>query len=450
MIIFTIKNRTEAAVGHITGKDIYRKLGKKIDHLSVRAPWNDTFHAILKELYSAAEADLIVKMPYGLSEFAVIRKTTKIESVKLRKLLDGLCAKGLVLDICLDGVYRYGPAPMIIGIFEFTMMRTGKDFDIKTIAGLLHDYLLEDESFLAANFNKSHKVSPLRTLAYEEAVNEEEYVEILDYEKAAAIIESHNRFSIGYCSCRHEKLHLGTKECDVPLETCSSYGYSADFLIRNKLAKEVSKSEMLANLARSKELGLVLNADNVKNDVGFTCHCCACCCNVLLGIRKFGYVNFVVTSGFMAEIDGEKCAGCGICAAVCPAAAIEMTAEENPAEKKKKKPVINETLCLGCGVCALKCKKEAVKLHRREKRVITPETTFERIILQCLERGTLQYQLFDNPDSAGQKFLRAFVGGFLRLPPVKKALLSNMLKSRFLSAMKKGAGMLGKDWAIKA
>ena len=67
-----------------------------------------------------------------------------------------------------------------------------------------------------------------------------------------------------------------------------------------------------------------------------------------------------------------------------------------------------------------------------------------------LERGTLQYQLFDNPDSTGQKFLRAFVGGFLRLPPVKKALLSNMLRSRFLSAMRKGARLLGKDWAINA
>ena len=38
-------------MGHIVGKDVYRELGKKIDHLSVRAPWNETFHAVLKELY---------------------------------------------------------------------------------------------------------------------------------------------------------------------------------------------------------------------------------------------------------------------------------------------------------------------------------------------------------------------------------------------------------------
>jgi len=278
----------------------------------------------------------------------------------------------------------------------------------------------------------------------------EDYVEILDYEKAAAIIESHERFSIGLCSCRHEKFHLDKKECDVPLSTCSTYGYSADFMIRNNLAKEVSKSEMLENLARSKELGLVLNADNVKNNVGFTCHCCKCCCNVLLGIRKFGYVNFVVTSDFMARINREKCISCGICAGICPAAAIDMVSWHEAGKKKKRRPVINEALCLGCGVCALKCSQKALSLFRRQKRVITPETTFERVLLQCLERGTLQYQLFDNPNSTGQKFMRAFVGAFLKLPPVKKALMSDLLKSRFLGAMKKGARLLGKDWAINA
>jgi hypothetical protein len=38
-------------MGHISGKDIYRKLGRKIDQLPTRAHWNASFHAILKELY---------------------------------------------------------------------------------------------------------------------------------------------------------------------------------------------------------------------------------------------------------------------------------------------------------------------------------------------------------------------------------------------------------------
>ncbi|MCK4761757.1 MAG: 4Fe-4S binding protein [Candidatus Aminicenantes bacterium] len=435
-------------MGHLVGKGIYRKLGKKIDQLAMRAPWNATFHAVLKELYTREEADLIVRMPYGLSEIETLGKITKIEESRLKKLLDGLCKKGLVLDLYIEGIYRYAPSPIVIGIFEFTMMRTGSDVDLKTISELFHRYLLGRETFQAANFKKGERISPMRILPHETAVAADEYVEILDYEKAAAIIESHDKFSIGICSCRHEKHHLGTRGCDVPLEVCSSFGYSADYLIRNNLSKEVSKTEMLEHLSRSQERGLVLNTDNVKNSVGFMCHCCKCCCSVLLGIRKFGYPNIMVTSNFIALIDPEECSGCGLCVAACPIDAIEVEAPDPSAPKKKKPPRVDETLCLGCGVCALKCKKGALKLHRREQRVFYPETSFERVILQCLERGTLQYQLFDNPGSIGQKILRAFVGGFLRLPPVKKALLSDLLRSRFLGVMKAGAGKLGKGWAV--
>ena len=78
-------------------------------------------------------------------------------------------------------------------------------------------------------------------------------------------------------------------------------------------------------------------------------------------------------------------------------------------------------------------------MEKREQRVIHPETTFERIILQCLERGTLQNQLFDEPGNITHKAMRGMVGGFLRLSPVKKALMSETLNSRFLAAITKGA-----------
>ena len=49
---------------HNNESDVYRTLGKKIDDLTVRTPWNETFHSILKELYTTEEADAVVKMPY--------------------------------------------------------------------------------------------------------------------------------------------------------------------------------------------------------------------------------------------------------------------------------------------------------------------------------------------------------------------------------------------------
>ncbi|MGB2697431.1 MAG: 4Fe-4S binding protein [Candidatus Zixiibacteriota bacterium] len=418
-------------MGHMVGKDIYRKLGKKTDNLTMRAPWNETFHAILKELYSTQEADIIVKMPYGLSKLDQIEKSTKYESSKLKKILASLCSKGLIMDLCLGGEYYYIPSPVIIGIFEFTMMRTGNDLDTKKWAELFHEYLQGDYSFWAANFTKDKKISPMRTLPHEEAMDESEYVEVLDYEKATSIVEGAKKFCIGICSCRHEKFHVGEKNCDVPLDTCSSFDGAADYMIRNNLGKEVSKTEMLENLDRSREMGLAFCADNVKKNITFICHCCGCCCNMMLSINKFGYPNTLVTSSFIAELDQYLCAQCGTCVESCPINAIEMLSEENPK--------INTSLCIGCGVCGLKCQTGAIKLVKRKQRVLHPEDTFERVVLQCLERGTLQNQMFSNPQSITHKFMRGVVGAFLKLPPVKKSLMSDTLRSSFLGMMKKGA-----------
>ena len=85
---------------------------------------------------------------------------------------------------------------------------------------------------------------------------------------------------------------------------------------------------------------------------------------------------------------------------------------------------------------------------QRGQRVIYPETTFERIMLQCLEKGTLQNQIFNDPSRIDQRFMAAFVGAFLRLPPVKQALMSDRLRSGFLNAMKDEVRKQGKGWIL--
>jgi ferredoxin len=433
-------------VGHADKKRIFKKLGRKINNLSMRVPWNETFYEILKKLYSEKEADVLIKMPYGLSDLNRIAQVTKYQSSELSKILEGLCSKGLVMDLWVDDAYRYMPSPLMIGIFEFSMMRTGESVDSKALAHLFHQYLNANNGELyALNSKKGDRVSVIRALPHRDAIDASEFMEVLDYEQAARIIESSEKFSIGICACRHEKLHIGEKTCDIPLDKCSSFGRAADYLIRNKLAKEVSKSEMLENLAQSIEMKLVLCADNVKRNITFICHCCKDCCNALAGISKYGYLNTVVTSSFIAENHPDTCVGCGKCAEACPIDAITMIPMEKPQAKKKKYPSIDVSMCLGCGVCALSCNKGAVTLTKREKRVLHPENTFERIIMQTLEKGTLQNLIFDNPQSITQKFMRGFVGGFLRLPPVKASLMSDMLRSSFLNAMTSGIRKQGKE-----
>jgi len=436
-------------MGHLVGKDIYKKLGKKIDNLTVRVPWNKAFYNILKELYTEQEAELLIQMPYTLASLNKLVRITKFDKSNLQKILAVLCEKGLVIDIWIRNKFYYMISPMGVGIFEFTMMRTGGNLNSKEWAKLFHEYLNSDQSFYEANFGNGEKISIERALPYNEVIRDSEHVEILDYEKSKYIIENAEKIAVGLCSCRHEKMHIGEKECDVPLNKCSTFGQGADYLIRNNLAKEVSKTEMLESLEQSKEMGLVLNADNVQRNIGFICHCCKCCCNTLLGISKHGYPGIIVTSNYIISMDENECSGCGNCSRDCPINAISMEPIENPTTKKKASPVVDTSICLGCGVCALRCKTGSAKLIKREQRVIHPETTFERVILQCLERGTLQNQMFDEPENMSHKIMRGLVGGFLRIPPVKKALISDTLRSTFLASLKRGINLSSKSWATK-
>jgi Na+-translocating ferredoxin:NAD+ oxidoreductase RNF subunit RnfB len=166
--------------------------------------------------------------------------------------------------------------------------------------------------------------------------------------------------------------------------------------------------------------------------VNFICNCCGCCCEALIASRRFAHLQPVHTSNFLPAVDAEACNGCGKCVTACPVEALSLVSANDALQPKRKAAKLAEDLCLGCGVCVRACTQDALDLKPRAARVITPVNNAQRYVMMALERGTLQHLIFDNQVMASHRALATLLGAILKMPPVKRALASRQLKSRFL------------------
>ncbi|MFO7811573.1 MAG: 4Fe-4S dicluster domain-containing protein [Pelovirga sp.] len=411
----------------------YDHMVERLNRFPQGAPPSKTLFEILKILVSEKEAGLIAELPIKPFKIAEAARRWKMSEGESRTILEDLAGRAILVDIEEDGETVYVLPPPMAGFFEFSLMRLRGDVDQQVLAELFYQYLNVEEDFIKSLFMDG-QTQLGRVFVNESVAGEgvsDQTLQVLDYERASEVIRSASHIGVGLCYCRHKMEHLG-KNCSAPLDICMTFNSSAESLTRSGHARAIDAVECLELLDQAYEHNLVQFGENVQKRVNFICNCCGCCCEAMIAARQYGILQPVHTSSFIPVIDLASCSGCGHCVRVCPVAAIGLVSANDPHQPKRHVAKIYPDICLGCGVCVRVCGPRSLSLVPRAKRVFTPVDSVHRIVVMAIERGKLQNLIFDNQILFSHRALAALLGAVLKLSPVKRALATEQMKSRYL------------------
>jgi len=416
-------------MAHLAARSAYQNLVDRLNRFPQGAPPSELLYKILYMLFSEKEAEYVSLLPIKPFGVDAAARVWKMPEAEAQRMLDALSDRGILIDIDSDGRSVYSLPPPMAGFFEFSMMRLRDDIDQIVLAELFYQYLNVEEDFIKALFvNGETQLG--RAFVHEPSLASENSLHVLDYERASEVVKTASHRAVGICYCRHKMEHLG-RACDAPMNICMTFNDTGGSLIKHGIARSVDVQEGLDLLHQAYDGNLVQFGENVREHVGFICNCCGCCCEAMLAAKRFGVMKPIHTTNFLPIIDERTCNGCGKCVDTCPVEAMSLVCANDPHHRKKKKARLNEEICLGCGLCVRNCPDRCVRLMSRPERVITPLNSTHRTVMMAIERGKLQNLIFDNQAMWNHRAMAAILGVILKLPPVKQAVASKQIKSRY-------------------
>jgi ferredoxin len=416
-------------MAHHTLKSSYSGLVERINRFPQGAPPSDLLNKILKILFSDREAQLVSLLPIKPFDAEKASRIWNLDLNETRKILDKLADRALLVDVEYNGRSFYSLPPPMAGFFEFSLMRVRDDIDQKALSELFYQYLNVEEDFIR-DLLANGETHPGRVFVNEPVLSNANALHVLDYERATEVIKTATHVGVGICYCRHKMEHLG-RACDASMDICMTFNSAAESLTKHGHARCIDAVECLDLLQQAYEENLVQFGENVRESVNFICNCCGCCCEAMIAARRFAIFNPVHTTNFIPELHEGNCTGCGKCVNACPVEAMALVSANHPQHPLRKKALLDEKICLGCGICVRACPEKCILLKSRAKRIITPLNGVHKAVMMAIERDKLQFLIFDNRVLWSHRALAAVLGVLLKLPPIKQAMASEQIKSRY-------------------
>ena len=368
-------------------RDIYTRLIDWLKQSWYGVPDSDVLLPYVAARYTPEEAALLTGMPFAPKTLSELSELKGLSAATLGRQLDALAARGLVYKQVRDGVFRYHLQD-IFTIYRGFGWPGGRDEYNQNVGPLQHKYLTGGLMSPWQNV----KEKGLRVLQVEATI--EDTRGVLPYEEVRKILDKVEYFTVSHCACRHaNNLDPDSPDCQYPTEVCLHFDKLGRYIVENGMGREITRQETEDILKRSAELGLIHGISNQQEKPDTICNCCRDCCIWFLAMNKYGHAGSLTPSNFRVTVNPSTCIGCGLCVKRCPMEALNLvnatlvkgrkTTVTAKGEDGRQRELTNKTgevaelnpeRCIGCGVCAYKCQSQSLTLKRNQVEHHPPQT----------------------------------------------------------------------------
>jgi len=373
-----------------THKDTIEKLADLMNEQSIHPlQTSDELFHIFDAAINPEEIVFMLEMGGGSHTLENLVQNTTFSKENIQKFLDALIYKGQIAIIKDEqGNDVYHIMTIFPGWFELYLMRGVGTEEHKLFAERVEELFVAARKFgneevinelmrdvgphikvIVASKPKSLTID----LNKEIPINDNQIFATTSITSFFEQLDEDEIITIGHCFCRFEKELIGDPcRAGFPLETCISIGPAAEHLMKQGIAKKITKADAISRIKDFQDKGCVHQSTRTipikdfqtKYHADIFCNCCWDCCGII-GNYNRGNLPYILKTYHRATIpDSEKCSGCGLCVEFCPVRAIVLNSS-GIAE-------INDEFCIGCGQCYHHCKDDAIVLVEDEREVFLP------------------------------------------------------------------------------
>lgn len=289
-----------------------------------------------KNEIKATDPEYMILEPVVTEEMAEVALCMKIRKKDTAKELAPLCGKTiektteLLLELAdagvcfvnnIEGVDTFWYDTWVPGIMEMMVNNKKNVAKYPQIARAFEAYGRVRGPKTAGSFPVG--VGLMRVIPIEHAIEGE--TRRASYEEVSKYLNENEIFSVADCSCRTAREAMGEGCGHLKEDICIQMGHAAEYYIRTKRGRQITREEAFEIIKRAEENGLMHQIPNLDGS-GKThaiCNCCGCSCLSLRTASMFINAD-MVRSNYVSKVDREKCVACGECVQHCPVNALQL------------------------------------------------------------------------------------------------------------------------------